>query len=314
LAYYSAYFLRIKKENFINPRLVLILLFLFIILSWGIAWPINKIGLAYMSPLWYTTWRLLIGTATMMILVIGAKKLSLPKLIDLPLILNVGILQISLFILLVNIGLTYLPAGRSALLAYTTPLWIMPASIFFFGESSTPLKWIGFLLGVGGLLFLLSPWEINWQDKNTLIGASMLLLASLSWAVSMLGVRYMRWTKSPFELIPWQLLIGTLPVLSLALMKEPHTTFNWNASLTLSLLYTGAVVTGLSYWGGVVVNKALPTILLSLGFLLVPVLSLIISSYYMHEVITHSTAIAMIIILIGLICVVWRPTKGPVGT
>lgn len=279
-------------------------LFIFIVLSWGIAWPINKIGLNYMSPAWYTVWRLIIGTTTMMLVVIAVNQFSFPRLKDLPLILIIGLLQISIYILLANIGLSYLPAGRASLLAYTTPLWVMPAATFIFHEEAGPLQWLGFFLGIGGLFLLLSPWEIDWSDGHVLFGCSMLLLASLCWAISMLGARYMEWTKSPLELIPWQLLIGTIPILVYAWIKEPVLVVEWHAPLVLSLLYTGALVTGLSYWSGLVINKELPTTIVSLGFLVVPVFSLIISSLFMHEVINPLTTIAMLLIVLGLGCVV----------
>ncbi len=286
----------------INCRILA--LFAFIIFSWGLAWPINKMGLAYLSPGWYTAIRLLVGAATMMLLVALMGKFTFPTKRDLPMILNIGFLQFSIYILLANIGLSYLPAGRSSLLAYTTPLWIMPAATLFFHEEAGPLRWLGFFLGLGGLFILISPWDLDWSDKHVLFGSAMLLLASLSWAISMLGARYMEWTKSPFELIPWQLLIGAIPIIIYAMIKEPHATVTWNSTLILSLAYTGFLVTGLSYWSGLVINKELPTIVVSLGFLLVPIFSLIISAVFMHEVITTMTVAAMGFILLGIICVI----------
>lgn len=290
----------LKKK--INARLLA--LFSFIILSWGMAWPINKIGLAYMSPLWYTAIRLIVGTVTMMVLVIAIKKFSLPKKKDLPLIAIIGLLQISIYILLANVGLAYLPAGRSSLLAYTTPLWVMPAATIFFNEEAGWLRWLGFALGIAGLFILMSPWEVDWTNKNVLFGSAMLLLASLCWAISMLCTRYMHWSKSPLELIPWQLLIGTIPILALAIIKEPGITITWNPALILSLIYTGILVTGLSYWSGIVINRELPTIVVSLGFLVVPVCSLLVSAVFMHEVVNLPTTVAMLFILAGLGCVV----------
>ncbi len=279
-------------------------LFLFIIFSWGLSWPVTKIGLNYLSPVWYTVYRLLVGTATMMLFVAYIKKLSFPQKQDWPIILVIGLLDISLYILLANIGLSYLPPGHSSLLAYTTPLWVMPIAILFFKESGGLLRWLGFGLGTSGLVILMSPWELDWSNHNVLFGSSMLLLASLCWAISMLCVRYMRWTKPPLELIPWQLLVGTLPILLFALVKEPIIALpTWNNTLVLSLIYSGAIVTGISYWSGVVINKALPTTVLSLGFLLVPVCSLAISASFMHEIIQTPTMIAMGLILTGLVCV-----------
>lgn len=281
-----------------------IALFIFIILSWGLAWPINKIGLSYMSPLWYTAIRLIIGTGTMMAFVIGIKKFSLPHRRDIPLILIIGFLQISFYILLTNLGLAYLPAGRSSLLAYTTPLWVLPVAIFLFDEPVNLLKWCGLAFGLVGLILLLSPWEMQWSDPHILFGSAMLLLASLSWAISILCSRYMHWSKSPLELIPWQLLIGTVPVVIYAAIKEPSIHIAWsNTTLILSLLYTGFLVTGLSYWSGVVVGRELPSSVVSIGFLAVPVFSLITSAIFMHEAVDLTTSAAVALIMAGLVCV-----------
>lgn len=279
-------------------------LFLFIVISWSLAWPINKIGLDYISPTWYTAIRLLIGTLTMMLVVIAIGKFRVPSVRDLPLIFIIGLLQISIYILLANFGLEYLPAGRSSLLAYTTPLWVMPAATFFFNEESSFIRWVGFFLGLGGLCVLLNPWEMEWTNHHIIFGSAMLLLASLCWAISMLCARYMRWNKSPLELIPWQLLVGTIPILVYAIINEPIVVIHFSQPLILSLVYTGILVTGLSYWSGLVINKELPTTIVSIGFLLVPVFSLIFSAAYMHEVVSFSTAAAIVMIFSGLVCVV----------
>lgn len=275
-------------------------LFLFVVLSCGLGWPASKVGLAYMTPAWYTASRLLLASAIMFALVLMIKKFSFPKKNDVPLILVIGVLQISGYMLLANIGLSYLPSGRSSLLGYTTPLWVMPLTILFFNEKSGWLKWLGFILGTSGLTILISPWELDWSDKNTLLGAGMLLLASLGWAISMLCVRHMKWEKSPLELIPWQLLVGALPMVILACITEPNAHANWQPALVLSLIYTGILVTGLSYWSSVIINKALPTITVSLGFLLVPVVSLLVSAFFMGETVTLPTLSAMGLILLGV--------------
>lgn len=279
-----------------------VFLFFFIVLSTGLAWPVNKIGLDYLSPLWYTAIRLLIGTASMTTIVILLGEFTLPNKSDIPLIFAFGILQISVYIVLANIGLAHLPAGRASLLAYTTPLWIMPLATLFFGESHGLWRWVGFALGVTGLVLLISPWSMNWESRDVIFGTTMLLLASLAWAISMLGVRYLTWTKSPLQLMPWQLFFGTIPVLIIAWIREPLVSISWHPPLILSLFYTGFLVTGLSYWSSMVINKALPTTVLSLGFLLVPAFSMIVSSIYLHEAISASMASAVAMIILGLGC------------
>jgi drug/metabolite transporter (DMT)-like permease len=287
----------------------LIALFIFIVLSWGLAWPINKIGLQYMSPLWYTTTRLLIGACAMLSIVIATKNFSLPERKDIPLILIIGLLQISIYILLTNIGLAYLPAGRSSLIAYTTPLWVMPIATLFFKEEAGFLRWLGFTLALVGLIVLMNPWELKWHDHNFLLGSGALLLASLCWAISIICVRHMHWSKTPLELMPWQLLTGAVPVLIFAMYKEPNIQVTWNLPLISSLIYTGVLVTGISYWCAIIINKALPAVVLSLGFLIVPVFSFAVSAVYLKEVINLSTLTAIILIVLGLAFVVVEKNK-----
>jgi drug/metabolite transporter (DMT)-like permease len=276
------------------------ILFIIIIFSWGLAWPVNKIGLLYMSPLWYTTVRLVIGSVAMLLVCFCLKKLSLPQRQDWPLILTIGLLQIGVYILLSNVGLAYLPAGKSSLLAYTTPLWVMPIATLIFHEESGISRWIGFIIAIVGLTLLIEPWKLNWTDYHIILGRCALLLASFAWAISMFCIRHMPWNKSPLDLIPWQLLTGTLPVMVFACVKEPVMQVTWNISLLLSLAYTGVIVTGISYWLGVIINKELPTIVVSIGFLCVPVLSFIISVIFMGELVNLQTVIAVSLILSGL--------------
>jgi drug/metabolite transporter (DMT)-like permease len=294
----------IRKYFTDNPQYRVFAAFAFIIICWGVAVPINKIGLNYLSPIWYTAMRLVVGTLTMMLLVLALDKFTWPDRRDIPLIVVIGTIQIALYVVFLNLGLAYMPAAQASILSYTTPLWVMPLGILFFQEKPRPSQWIGFLCGLVGLGLLLAPWQINWSNHDILFGAAMALLSSLAWAVSILCARYMHWHKSPVELLPWQLLLGTIPILMLAWYKEPLSAAQWNWSLILSLAYMGTIVAALSYWASLIVNKELPPLTVSLGGLLVPLLSLVTSAFFLHETITLTMLAAMGFILAGVVCVV----------
>lgn len=91
------------------------------VIIWALAWPLSKIGLAYMGPIWYTAGRFIIGSATCFIMLGAAGAVKIPKRQDLPLIFGIGILQMTFYMMLMNTGLSYVGAGRSAILAYSTP-------------------------------------------------------------------------------------------------------------------------------------------------------------------------------------------------
>lgn len=279
------------------------LLLVFLILIWGISWPITKIGLQYMPPIWFAAFRMIIGMLCMFVLVISIGKWMIPSRKDMPIILVMGLLQMALFMTLINLGLHYVNAGRSAILVYTTPIWVMPLAILFFKEKATWLKWTGFFLGILGVVTLFSPWGINWSDPQVIFGNGILLLAALCWAIAILCARNMKWHHTPLQLLPWQLLLGTIPVVLIAAFTTPFTVIQWNYTLISILLFIGGLGTAFAYWATLMISKELPSITVSLSFLAVPIAGLIFSAWLLNEPITGAIVVAMILILNGIACV-----------
>lgn len=279
------------------------ILLIITVLIWGLSWPICKIGLRSMPAIWFAATRAGIGAVSMFIIVILSKKFIIPSKCDLPILAVMGFVQVAMFMTLITVGLHYVSAGRSAILVYTTPLWVMPVAIFFFKEKATPLKWVGFVLGVFGIVILFGPWEMDWTNHDVILGNALLMLAALCWAFCMLCARHMQWHHAPFELISWQLLLGAIPILMVALLRQPHVVVEWNYELVFSLLYAGVLGTAVAYWGTMVVSKELPNVTSSLSFLAVPVSGLLFSALIINESITISMWVAMLFILSGLLCV-----------
>lgn len=279
------------------------LLIITLVLIWGLGWPVNKIGLHYISAIWFAALRLIIATLTMFMVVGLIGQLRLPTRQDIPVILVLGVFQITLFITFSLLGLFYVEAGRSAILSYTTPLWVMPIAILFFNEKLTILKLLGFVLGMAGIVVLFSPWSFDWKNVDALWGNLILLCGALSLAIAMVCARNMRWHSSPVVLLPWQLLVGTLPVLLFACYHEPHPQIVWNSVSVTTLIFTAVFATGFANWIAVVISKELPSITVSLSLLAVPLLGIIFSALILGESITFSITIAMLLIPAGIACV-----------
>ncbi len=278
-------------------------LFATIILIWGLSWPMNKIGMQTIAPIWFATFRLLIATIAMFVLVGGLKKLVLPTRQDFPLILSIGIFQMGFFTLLINLGLFYVDAGRSAILTYTTPFWVLPVAVLFFKEQVSFLKILGFVLGMIGVLTLFSPWSIDWSDREQLLGNGLLLLAAISFGIALLCARNLKWHRSAIELLPWQLLVGTIPVVIIAFIQAPEPDIQLNSTAVVTLVYTGILGTAIANWFSTIVCKELPSVSVSVGFLGVPISGLLFSTLILNEPLTSAIKIAMLFIPAGLFCV-----------
>jgi drug/metabolite transporter (DMT)-like permease len=277
-----------------------ILLLCAVAVGWGTAWPVIKTILEDIPPLWTLVLRSTIGTATLFAISAGRRSLVLPKRGDAAVVLNVSLLHMVAFAALVSVGLQFVPAGRSIVLGYTTPLWVSIGARIFLGEALTPARVTGIGVGVLGLLLLFNPFSFAWQDHQAVVGNLLVLIGSLCWAASIVHVRAHRWVSSPFELVPWQVLLATCTLVPLALLFEGIPRVEWTARLIALLLYGGTAGLALPYWAMQMINKSVPAITTALALLAVPVVGVICSSIMLGERLTAGLLLAMLFIVGGI--------------
>jgi drug/metabolite transporter (DMT)-like permease len=269
--------------------------------GWGTAWPVIKAILQDVPPLWTLLLRSLVGTATLFTISIGRRSLTLPQRGDIAVVLNVSLLHMVAFAVLVSVGLQFVPAGRSIVLGYTTPLWVSAGARIFLSEALTRARIAGIGLGLFGLAVLFNPFSFPWHDHAALTGNLLVLLGSFCWAASILHVRAHRWVSSPFELVPWQVLLATCTLAPLALLFEGVPRIEWSARLLALLVYGGTAGIALPYWAMQIVNKNLPAITTSLALLVVPVVGVACSALALGEPITAGLIVAMLLIICGIV-------------
>src|SRR5690606_4979044 len=158
----------------LSPALARLLLVAVVVL-WGANWPVMKVGVAAMPPVWFATARMVLGAASLLALLAVLGRVKLPTRRDLPVVLSVGLLQMGTFLALVNLALLHVEAGRSAILSYTTPLWVTPAAILLLGERPTLFKLAGLALGLAGVATLFNPLGFDWSDPAVMLGNGLLL-------------------------------------------------------------------------------------------------------------------------------------------
>ncbi|MBV1961056.1 MAG: DMT family transporter [Immundisolibacteraceae bacterium] len=282
-----------------NPRAALLLLGA-IILLWGVNWPIMKVGLNGIGPFSFAASRMVLGGLTMFLAAALTGQLAWPHRQDWPVVISVGLIQIAAFIAMVTYALQFVPAGRSSILAYTTPLWVLPISMLLLKESVGKWKMAGFLLGLAGVLVMFNPTSFDWHDPNVVLGNSILMLAAMLWAILITQIRGHRWHGTPLSLAPWQFAVATLALLPVAFYLEGDQPIKWSTELWAVILYNGPIATGFCTWAIVTVTRALPALTTSLGTLGVPVTGVIASAIVLNEPITGSNLGGLLLIVGGL--------------
>lgn len=283
-----------------NRRRAIFLLVL-LVLSWGFNWIFAKMTLEYVSPVWVTTLRLLPACLLFFALCLATGRVRVPVKADLPVVFSIGLLHMVGFSVLVSIGLQYLPAGKSIVLAYTSPLWVVPAAWFFLREPLTVRRLLGLLIGLSGVVLIMQPGQMDWSDPNIVLGHVFMLTGALCWAISIVYGRVHKWVTPPFSLLPWQMLVGGVVQLLLALVIEGIPHINWTLELWLLLGFNCLIGNGLAYWMMNLVSRDLPAGVVSMGLLGVPVIGLVCSSLFLGETLGLPLVIAAVLIILGIV-------------
>jgi drug/metabolite transporter (DMT)-like permease len=280
------------------PRRASIVLLMFLVLMWGCNWPINKTILTYVSPLWYACLRLGLGALSLFLAQAFLRvAIRPPRRVDLPIVLSVGVIQMAAVIALMTVGLANVPAGRSSILSYTMPLWVVPGAIVFLGERLHFGKAAALALGAAGITFMFNPAAFNWSDSRALMGNCCLLLAAALWAATIIHIRAHRWTGTSFELAPWQMLIGLIPLLAVAWWIEgPPPQVRLTMTTVIVAVYSGPLITAFPFWAFLTVARTLPAITTSLTLLLVPVIGFVSSALLLDEPIDVYSTVGLLLI------------------
>jgi O-acetylserine/cysteine efflux transporter len=269
-------------------------------------WPLTKLAIQLGStPLWFAEGRaVLSGLVAAGLLAIGGR-LRAPRRGDLPTTVMVGVFQLGAFFAFAHLAVAWVPAGRTAVLANTTTIFVVPLSLLVLHEPIPRRRWLATGLGIGGIVVLMGPWAIDWTSGRTLVGNAFLLGAALSWALAIITVRRAPPQSSMFELLPWCFLVGSITLAPLVAWGAPHGSFGSHAGAWGALAYIGLIAGPLGTWGVMEAAVILPAVVSSVGFLATPAVGILLSNWILGEKITLDLLAGTALILVGVGLAAW---------
>jgi drug/metabolite transporter (DMT)-like permease len=276
-------------------------LFAAVIFAWGFNWPVAKLILQDgVAPLWMATIRSAVAAVVLLAILPLSGNLRLPRKGDWPIVFGISMLHMGAYAALVAIGLQYVSAGRSVVLGYTTPLWVVPGALLFLGERLTPARAAGVVIGLSGIAVLFNPLAFEWQNRDAVLGNGLLMLASFCWAISILQIRAHKWVSTPFQLVFWQVLLATLFLGILAFALEGAPDIRWTPRLAALFAYGGVFGVALAYWAMAMVNRSIPAVTTSLGILATPIVGIFASIAALGEPFSPILLVALALIIGGI--------------
>jgi drug/metabolite transporter (DMT)-like permease len=276
-------------------------------LMWGVNWPMMKLSLQQISPLYFRASTMLLGAIGLFIYValkgermrpVGREWLSIAVL-GLPNVL--GWHTMSIF------GVQELASGRAAILGFTMPIFTVLIGAFFFGERVTARVRLA-VLCVGMAIGLLLWHEIQGLSGRP-IGVAWMLGAAFSWALGTLMFRRAHLTLSPLVVTVWMLLLGSFVVWALALSLDPlpkPSTFS--PTMWGSLAYGVFINYGFAQliWFGMA--RDLPASTSAMSIMAIPLVGTLSATVITGEMPHWQDWSAMVFVMVAIASVLW-PTK-----
>lgn len=267
----------------------------FLTLVWGYNWVVMKVALQYTAPFSFAAARS-VGGAACLLLVLGLSGRPFwPRHSGKVLLL--GLLQTSCFIGFVCWSLVQGGAGKSAVLAYTMPFWVILCAPFVLGERLKGLQWLAVLFAFAGLLLIFSPWKRAPDFWSSCIA----LGAGIAWGLSVLVAKKIP-VRDHWELLAitgWQMLMGAVPLVFVALLI-PGRPVEWTVPYVVALLYNIIPGNALAWALWLFVVGRLTATMSGLASLATPVVGVLCSWWQLGERPSHSVSIGMFVVLASL--------------
>ena len=162
--------------------------------AWGFSYPATKIALESLD-IWSSRALIMFGAGVILLglAAVQGRSLRVPRPLwrDLTIaaLCNMTVFQIGM-----TIGVQYFSAGRTAVIAYTMPLWAAVFAVPLLGERLTPARGAALGLGLAGLAVLMS------QDfshlRNAPAGALSTLVAAIAFGFGTVWMKRHGWPTS----------------------------------------------------------------------------------------------------------------------
>lgn len=270
---------------------------------WGYNWVVMKVGLHYAQPFTFSALRTLLGAAGLFAVLAVLRRPLRPRAPALTALL--GLLQTTGFVGLTMWALESGGAGKTSVLTYTMPFWLVLLAWLVLGERLGRAQWVAVALACAGLLLVLSPWRLN--------GAFSALLAvggAVSWAASAVVAKILRRRHRVdlLSLTAWQMLFGAVPLVVVALRAWSGTPV-WSAAFVGALAYNVILANALAWLLWLFALHALPAGIAGLTTLAVPVIGVASAWLQLGERPGAGEAVGMAAIVWALALLTWLEVR-----
>jgi drug/metabolite transporter (DMT)-like permease len=272
---------------------------------WGYNWVVMKKSLQFMGPFDFNALRMLLGGAVLLLFMAWKGLPVRPR--QVPLTILLGLFQTSAGTGLILWALQSGGAGKTAILVYTMPFWILILAWPILAERVRGAEWLPVGLAFAGLLAILEPWS----SKGTFASELLAVLAGVFWALGAITIKLMQ-RRPGFDLVSataWQFVYGSVPLV-IAAVLVPSRPVDWTPYLLAAIAYNTLIVCAFAFLLWTFIMKELPAGVAGMGTLAVPVIGLLASVVETGERLDSWEAAGIVLILTALSALTWLKSRA----
>jgi drug/metabolite transporter (DMT)-like permease len=232
---------------------------------WGYNWVVMKVATSHADPYSVSALRSGGGALCLFVALLATRRPLRPPPLG-PTVL-LGLLQTSAFTILSILAVALGGAGKTAILVYTMPFWIVLLAWPLLDERVSRSGWFALALAAAGLALVLTPLDVG----HGLLPKGLAVGSALAWAASAVYGKRLRARHETdlLGLTAWQMLYGTVPLLALAALVPRH--IDSVPAFWLAIAYISIPGTALAWLLWMFILSRLPAGVTSVASLLTPV-------------------------------------------
>ena len=275
-----------------------------LVLFWGSAFSVVKVGLEYSPPMLFAGLRTLMGGLVILLAAVvwgGSPHLRR----DWPIFLLLAAFNVVFFFGFQTLAVLYLPSGTAAVLEYLQPMLVGLLAWMILGESLSLAKIVGLIVGFSGIVAV-SAGSIfgNVSPVGVAFGAG----SAFSWALGTVFFKQYEARVSTMWAVAMPFVAGGMVLTLLSFAIESWSEVSPKATLFASLSYVSLVEIALAWliWFGLVRAGEASRVAVYVFF--VPLVSIVIGAIFLGERLTTSLLIGTVLIVTGIYVVNSPPT------
>jgi drug/metabolite transporter (DMT)-like permease len=268
-------------------------------LIWGYNWVVMKTAVQYASPFQFAALRTFSGAIILFIIMAFTKRSLAVK--EFPTMLVLGLLQTIGFTGLIIWAVASGGAGKTAVLSYTMPFWVMLFAWPLLGEKVQGWQWLAVVSALFGVVLIFDPLHIKADGFSMLLA----LFSGIFWAISAIISKQLHKREPHLDLLnitAWPMLLGSIPLVIYALLMDAPP-IQWTNIFIGALLFN-VILSGVVAWLlWLYALQRLNAGIASMASMLAPVIGVLAAWVQLNEVPSKQELVGMGLIALALVII-----------